>query len=143
MTDSRLTHDEFKTATSYHCCSPQLRKVFRESFLADSSIDSSAGNSGGTSIGFSEGWVREKQPWQQWLIWYLWENFLVSEHRIPIWVILRLRFCVEDIVEDTGIDNISLYMCINTNIVKCSHGCDSLYKSTPPFKTKSENIVKC
>ena len=32
VTDSRLTHDEFNTTTSYHCCLPQLRGVFREVF---------------------------------------------------------------------------------------------------------------
>ena len=34
------------------------------------------------------------------------------EHQIPVWVILRLRFCIEDIVEEMEIDNISLHVCI-------------------------------
>ena len=53
----------------------------------------------------------EINPWQKWPIWYLWEHLLVPEHRIPIWVVLRLRFSVEDIVEDMEIVNISLYVC--------------------------------
>ena len=36
----------------------------------------------------------------KWLISYFWEHFLVPEHRIPIWLIFKLRFSVEDIVED-------------------------------------------
>ena len=55
---------------------------------------------------------------------------MVPEHRIPIWVILRLGFSVEDIVEDMEIVNISLYVRINISIVKNSHGGDSLDKST-------------
>ena len=45
----------------------------------------------------------EKHHWQKWSISCLWEHFLVLEHRIPIWVILRLGFSVEDIMEDMEI----------------------------------------
>ena len=39
-------------------------------------------------------------------------NLLVPEHRIPISVILRLRFSVENMVEDMEIVNMSLtYTC--------------------------------
>ena len=31
-------------------------------------------------------------PWQKWSISYLWEHFLVLEHRIPIWVIFNLMW---------------------------------------------------
>ena len=34
----------------------------------------------------SEGWMAEKIPRQKWSISYLWEHFLVPEHRIPIWL---------------------------------------------------------
>ena len=34
---------------------------------------------------------------------FLWEHCLVLEHRIQIWVILRLGFSVEDIMEDMEI----------------------------------------
>ena len=34
----------------------------------------------------SEGWMAEKIPRQKWAISYLWEHFLVPEHRIPIWL---------------------------------------------------------
>jgi hypothetical protein len=44
--------------------------------------------------------MAEKYPWQKWSISYLWEHFLVPEHRIPIWFILGLGLSVEDIVED-------------------------------------------
>ena len=36
-------------------------------------------------------------PLQKWLISYFWEHFLVPEHRIPIWLIFKLGFSVEDI----------------------------------------------
>ena len=65
--------------------------------------------------------MSEKQTWQKWSIPYLLENLLVPEHRIPIWFILRLRFSVEDIVEDMEIVNISLYVCIKANIVENMH----------------------
>ena len=68
---------------------------------------------------------------------------MVPEHRIPIWVILKLRFSVEDIVEDMEIVNISLYVCLNTNIDKNSRGGDSLDKSMRPFKKSIEIIAKC
>ena len=42
----------------------------------------------------------EQKPGPKWSFCYLWEHFLVPEHRIPIWVILGSRFRVEDIVED-------------------------------------------
>ena len=74
--------------------------------------------------------MAENIPRQKWSISYLWEHFLVPEHRIPIWVILRLRFSVEDIVEDMEIVNISLYICISTNIDKNSHGGDALDRPT-------------
>ena len=67
-----------------------------------------------------------KKPLAKWSICYLWKHLLVPEHRIPIWVILRLRFKVEDVAEDMEIVNLSLYVCINTNIVKNRHGGDSL-----------------
>ena len=67
-------------------------------------------------------------------IWYLWEHFSVPEHWIPIWVILRLRFSVEDIVEDKEIVNISIYVCRSTNIDKNSNESDSLDTSMRPSK---------
>ena len=45
----------------------------------------------GSPTGFariSKGWMAEKIPRQKWSISYLWEHFLVPEHRIPISVIL-------------------------------------------------------
>ena len=81
--------------------------------LAGSLISISAGSSVGISLGISEGWIPEKNPRQKWSIWYLWEHFVVPEHRIPIWVILRLRFGVEDIMVDMEHFNISLYVCNN------------------------------
>ena len=68
---------------------------------------------------------------------------MVPEHRIPIWVILRLRFSVEDIVEDIEIANISLYVCINTNIDKNSHGGDSLDKLIRATKNSIKIIANC
>ena len=68
---------------------------------------------------------------------------MVPEHRIPIWVILRLRFSVEDIVEDMEIVDIPLYVCINTNIDKNSHGGDSLDKSMRPSKNSIVIIANC
>ena len=41
--------------------------------------------------------MAEKIPRQKWSISYLWEHFLVPEHRIPIWLIFKLGFSVEDI----------------------------------------------
>ena len=35
-------------------------------------------------------------PWQKWSISYLWEHFLVPEHRIPIWLGFVLGFNVRD-----------------------------------------------
>ena len=70
--------------------------------------------------------MANKNPWQKWSSCYLWEHFLVLEHRIPILVILRLAFSIEDIVEYMEIVNISLYVCINTNIVNNKHGNDSI-----------------
>ena len=87
--------------------------------------------------------MAEKIPRQKWSISYLWEHFLVPEHRIPIWVILRFRFSVADIVEDMEIVNISLYVCINANIDKNSHGGDSLGKSTGPSRIALQNITNC
>ena len=52
-------------------------------------------------------------------------------------------FRVEDIVEDMEIVNISLYVCINTNIDKNSHGSDSLDKSMWPSKNSIEIIATC
>ena len=43
----------------------------------------------------SEGWMAEKIPRQKWSISYLWEHFLVPEHRIPIWLDFVLGFSVE------------------------------------------------
>ena len=68
---------------------------------------------------------------------------MVPEHRIPNWGILGLRFSVEDIVEDMEIVNNSLYVCINTNIDKNSHGGDSLDKSTGPSRIALQNITNC
>ena len=68
---------------------------------------------------------------------------MALEHRIPIWVILRLGLRVGDMIEDMEIVNIPLYVCINTNIVKNSHGGDSLDKSTRPSKITSKNIANC
>ena len=87
--------------------------------------------------------MAEKNPWQKWSIWYLWEHFLVPEHRIPISVILRLRFSVEDIVEDIEIVNSSLYVCININIIKNMHGGDSLDKLMRPSSNSMGIIAKC
>ena len=87
--------------------------------------------------------MAEKNPWQKWSIWYLWEHFLVPEHRIPIWVILRSRLSVEDMVEDMEIVSNSLYVCININIDKNSHGGDSLDKSMRPSKNSIEIISNC
>ena len=39
----------------------------------------------------------ELAPWQKLSISYLWEHFLVPEHRIPIWLIFKLGFSVEDV----------------------------------------------
>ena len=44
--------------------------------------------------------MAEKNPWRKRSISYLWEHFVVLEHRIPIWFILGLRFSVDDIVID-------------------------------------------
>ena len=33
-------------------------------------------------------------PWQKWSISYLWEHFLVPEHRIPIWLDFVFGFSV-------------------------------------------------
>ena len=41
--------------------------------------------------------MAEKILGQKWSISYLWEHFLVPEHRIPIWLILKLGFRVEDV----------------------------------------------
>ena len=38
----------------------------------------------------SEGWMPAKIPRQKWSISYLWEHFLVPDHRIPIWLVGRL-----------------------------------------------------
>ena len=35
----------------------------------------------------SEGWMPAKIPRQKWSISYLWEHFLVPDHRIPIWLV--------------------------------------------------------
>ena len=42
---------------------------------------------------FDSSWFDKIFPWQKWSISYLWEQFLVPEHRIPIWLgfILRLH----------------------------------------------------
>ena len=43
----------------------------------------------GSPTGFariSKGWMAEKIPRQKWSISYLWEHFLVPEHRIQIWL---------------------------------------------------------
>ena len=77
------------------------------------------------------------------LLCYLWEHFLVPEHRIPIWIILKLRFSVEDIAEDMEIVNISLYVCINTNTYNNTHGSDSLDKSMRPSNDSIERITNC
>ena len=87
--------------------------------------------------------MAQKIPWQKWSIWYLWEHFLVPEHQLPIWVILKLSFCVEDIVEDMEIVNISLYVCISTNIDKHSHKSDSLDKLMRPSQNSMGIIAKC
>ena len=68
---------------------------------------------------------------------------MVPEHRIPISVIRRLRFSVENIVEDMEIVNISLHVCINTNIDKNSTGGDSLDKSMRPSKNSIEILANC
>ena len=85
----------------------------------------------------------ENNPWQKLSIWYLWEHLLVPEHRIPISVILRLRLSVEHMVEDMEIVNISLYICITTNIDKNSYGSDSLNKSMRLFKNSMEILANC
>ena len=38
----------------------------------------------------SEGWMPAKIPRQKWSISYLWEHFLVPDHRTPIWLVGRL-----------------------------------------------------
>ena len=76
------------------------RRIQHGNLVSLSLTATSRSISGGISICISEGWMHEKKHWRKWLIWYLWEHFVVPEHRIPIWVILRLRFSVEDIVED-------------------------------------------
>ena len=40
--------------------------------------------------------MAEKNPWQKLSISYLWEHFLVPEHRIPIWLIFKLGLSVEE-----------------------------------------------
>ena len=87
--------------------------------------------------------MAQKNPWQKWSTWYLWEHFLVPEHRIPISVILRLKLSVEDMVEDMEIVNIPLYVCINTNIDKNSTGGDSLDKLMRPSQNSMGIIAKC
>ena len=68
---------------------------------------------------------------------------MVPDHRIPISVILRLKLSVEDMVEDMEIVNISLYLCINTNIDKNSTGGDSLDKLMRPSQNSMGIIAKC
>ena len=62
--------------------------------------DSSRGISGGISGGISEDWMAEKNPWQKWLIWYLWEYFLVPEHQIPIWIDFELGCGIPDVIKE-------------------------------------------
>ena len=78
--------------------------------------------------------MAEKNPWQKWSIWYLWEQFLVLEHRDPDFCHSQIRDWVEDTTEDMEIVNISLYVCINTNIVNNKHKSDSLDKLMQPPK---------
>ena len=87
--------------------------------------------------------MAEQIPMQKWLISYFWEHFLVPEHRIPISVILRLKLSVEDMVEDMEIVNISVYLCMNTNIDKNSTGSDSLDKLMRPSQNSMGIIAKC
>ena len=41
--------------------------------------------------------MAEKNLGQKWSISYLWEHFLVPEHRMPMWLIFKLGFSVEDV----------------------------------------------
>ena len=68
---------------------------------------------------------------------------MVPEHQIPIWLIFKIGLSVEDIVEDMEIVNISLYVCININIDKHSHGGDSLDKLMRPSQNSMGKIAKC
>ena len=68
---------------------------------------------------------------------------MLLKHRIPIWVILRLRFGVEDIVEDMEIVNVSLYVCINNNIANNCDGNDSLDKLMQTSSSASIEIADC
>ena len=68
---------------------------------------------------------------------------MALEHRIPIWVILKLRLIVVDTIENMKIVNISLYACIKPNIVKNVREGDSLNKSTRPSKITTKNIANC
>ena len=54
----------------------------------------------GISEGISEDWMAEKNPWQKWSIWYLWEYFLVPEHRIPIWIDFELGCGIADVIKE-------------------------------------------
>ena len=72
------------------------------------SADDSKGISKSNSVGISMICRHSKTVQFSLMTHYQHLNFLAPEHRIPIWVILRLRFSVEDIVEDMEIVNISL-----------------------------------
>ena len=50
------------------------------------------------SEGISKGWMHEKNPWQKLSISYLWEHFLVPDHRIPIWLGFILRLSMEFLI---------------------------------------------
>jgi len=68
---------------------------------------------------------------------------LVPKHQIPIWVILKLRFSIEDIAEDMEIVNISLYVCITNNIANNRDGGGSLNKSMQTSSLASIAIANC
>ena len=46
----------------------------------------------------SKDWMAEIFPWQKWSISYLWEHFLVPEHRIPIWLGFILGLSMEFLI---------------------------------------------
>ena len=45
--------------------------------------------------------MAETNPWQKWLIAYLWEQFLVPERGIPIWVGFELGLNMEFLIPQT------------------------------------------
>ena len=68
-----------------------------ENFSSCSLMDWTEGSPTGFGTDF-ESWIAEKCHWQKWSISYLWEHFLVPEHRIPIWLGFILRISMEFLI---------------------------------------------